>query len=137
MGHSAGTVFSRPRVSSPRVLVVDDVPEIRCLHACFLHGTGMEVSTAANGRMALDAARRTPPDVIVTDMAMPVMDGLDLCKRLRRDHATRDVVVVVLTGDPDDHRPAALAAGCDAVLAKPCSRDLLLATIRQLLDRRT
>ncbi len=135
MKQSAGTVHSRPR-SAPRVLVVDDAAEIRQLHVRFLHGTGMEVSTAENGTMALDSVRRVVPDVIVTDVCMPVMDGLDLCRQLRADAATRDVFLVAVTGDPSEEGQAALDAGCDTVLAKPCSRTLLLATIRLLLDRR-
>ena len=106
------------------------------MHTRFLHGSGMEVLTAENGTMALDAARRAVPDVIVTDVDMPIMDGLDLCRQLRADAATRDVVVVVVTGDATDQAQAALDAGCDAVLGKPCSRTLLLATIKMLLDRR-
>lgn len=135
MRHSAGTVQSRPR-RTPRVLIVDDVPDVRQLHTRYLYGTGMEVCTAENGILALDAARRAVPDVIVTDVNMPVMNGLDLCRRLRADAATRDVVIVVLTGEAPDEGPAALDAGCDAVLDKPCSRTLLLATIRLLLERR-
>jgi CheY-like chemotaxis protein len=115
---------------------VDDTAEVRLLHVHFLHGTGMEVSTAENGTLALDAARRVIPDVIVTDVGMPMMDGLTLCRHVRADAATRDVALVVVTGDPSDEGQAALDAGCDAVLGKPCSRTLLLATIRLLLDRR-
>lgn len=96
----------------------------------------MEVLTAENGTVALDAARRAVPDVIVTDVDMPLMDGLDLCRHLRADVVTRDVVVVVVTGDATAQAEAALDAGCDAVLGKPCSRTLLLATIRLLLERR-
>ena len=73
---------------------------------------------------------------IVLDVDMPVMNGLDLCRQLRADAATRDVVVVVVTGDASEQAQAALNAGCDAVLGKPCSRTLLLATIRLLLERR-
>jgi CheY-like chemotaxis protein len=118
-----------------RILVVDDIPDVRQVHTNFLYGSGMEVSTAENGIAALHAARHAIPDVVVTDLEMPVMDGLDLCRQLRADAATRDVLVVVVTGMLDQAQ-AALDAGCDAVLAKPCSRTLLLATIRQLLDRR-
>jgi CheY-like chemotaxis protein len=96
----------------------------------------MEVATAENGTLALDAVRRSVPDVIVTDVSMPIMDGLDLCRRLRADVATREVGVVIVTGDPSEQAQAALDAGCDAVLGKPCSRTLLLSTIRLLLDRR-
>jgi len=132
---SAGTVYSRPRLA-PRILIVDDAPDVRQLHEHFFHGTGMEVATAENGTLALDAVRRSVPDVIVTDVSMPIMDGLDLCRRLRADVATREVGVVIVTGNPSEQAQAALDAGCDAVLGKPCSRTLLLSTIRLLLDRR-
>ncbi len=135
MSYSAEAAQSR-RPPAPRILVVDDAPDVRKIHTGFLHGSGMEVFTAENGTLALDAARRAVPDVIVTDGDMPVMDGLDLCRQLRADAATRGVVVVVVTGDASEQAQAALNAGCDAVLAKPCSRTLLLATIRLLLERR-
>ena len=121
---------------NPRVLVVDDAHEIRQVHSHYLKGSGMEVFTAENGTLALDAARRTAPDVIVTDLDMPVMGGLDLCRCLRADAATRGVAVVVVTGEASTGAQAVLDAGGDAVLWKPCSRTVLVATIRQLLERR-
>jgi CheY-like chemotaxis protein len=125
-----------PPQPAPRVLVVDDVPDVRDLHSGFLRGCGLDVSTAENGILALNEARRALPQVVVTDIQMPVMNGLDLCRRLRADVATRDIGVVVVTGDASDRiLAAALDAGCDVVLAKPCSRMLLLATIRRLLER--
>jgi CheY-like chemotaxis protein len=125
-----------PQRPAPRVLVVDDVPDVRDLHSGFLRGFGMDVSTAENGVLALDEARRAVPQIVVTDIQMPVMNGLDLCRRLRADPATRDIGVVVVTGDASDWIQAvALDAGCDVVLAKPCPRTLLLATVRRLLER--
>jgi CheY-like chemotaxis protein len=134
----ASTAGSATRLlSAPRVLVVDDVPDVRDLHTRFLRGCGLDVSTAGNGILALDEARRAVPHVVVTDIEMPEMNGLDLCRRLRADVATRDIGVVVVTGDASDWIQAvALDAGCDVVLAKPCSRTLLLATIRRLLEGR-
>ena len=120
---------------STRVLIVDDAPEIRRIHTRFLHASGMEVLTAENGIDALDLARRVVPDIIVTDVMMPVMDGLALCRQLRAEAATQRVAVVAVTGAADQAE-AALAAGCDAVLAKPCSRALLLTTIQLLIDHR-
>jgi len=133
MGQSARALQGH---RSPRVLVVDDLPAIRLIHSAFLHASGMEVSTAENGSVALDAVRRDVPDVIVTDLEMPVMDGLDLCRQVRADAATRDIVVVAVTGDAPTHTQSALDAGCDVVLAKPLSRTVLLTTIRVLLERR-
>ena len=124
------------RRRQPSVLVVDDRTETREVHTRFFVGSGMEVFTADNGASALDAARRVVPDVVVTDVDMPVMDGLDLCRQLRSDAATRSVVVVIVTGDALEQIDAARDAGCDAILPKPCSRTLLLATIRRLLDGR-
>lgn len=126
----------RVRRRAPTVLIVDDVSEIRTVHARLFHGSGMEVFTAENGADALDAVRRITPDVVVTDVNMPVMDGLDLCRQLRADAATRAIVVVIVTGDASEQVDAATQAGCDAILPKPCSRTLLLATIRLLLERR-
>ena len=97
---------------------------------------GLEVLTAENGLRALKVAQRIVPDIVVTDLNMPAMDGLALCRQLRAAHATRGVGVVIVTGDSEDQAQAALDAGCDAVLPKPCSRTLLLATVRLLLDRR-
>ena len=132
---SGAGAATRPR-SAPRVLVVDDVPDVRDLHSGFLRGCGLDVSTAENGILALDEARRAVPHVVVTDIEMPEMNGLDLCRRLRAEVATCDIGVVVVTGDASDWiQAAALDAGCDVVLAKPCSRTLLLATIRRLLER--
>ena len=131
----AVTAPHRRRVA-PQILVVDDAPDVRQIHTALLYGSGMEVFTAENGIAALAVARRTVPDVVVTDVDMPIMDGLELCRQLRSDAVTRDLVVVMVTGDASELRRAALAAGCDAVLEKPCSRRVLLATIRVLLDRR-
>ncbi len=118
------------------VLVVDDCPDIQELHARFLEASGFEVYTAGDGQGALDVARTAVPDVVVADITMPVMNGFELCERLRADHATRYVPIVLVTGDPSpEARVAAERSGCDVVLGKPCSGSLLLATVRLLLER--
>jgi CheY-like chemotaxis protein len=121
--------------SKPRVLIVDDEPLLRELFGGFLSFSGMEVSFAADGIEGLMEARTAPPDVIVSDLDMPRMDGVALCEALRADDATRRVPIVVVTGAGGDYARAALDAGCDAVLPKPCSHELLIATIRDLLAR--
>lgn len=116
------------------VLVVDDAPEILAIHAQFLCGPGMVISTAVNGDVALRAARAAVPDIVVTDIDMPVMDGLSLCRELRADAATRRIVVIVVTGHGDLQE--AFEAGCDAVLEKPCTRTRLLDTIHTFAAHR-
>jgi CheY-like chemotaxis protein len=119
----------------PRVLVVDDMPLVRQVFGRFLTLSGMAVSFASDGYEGLEAARMTQPDLIVSDLEMPRMDGVAFCVVLRADEATRRVPIVVVTGSGGAAARAALDAGCDAVLPKPCSRDLLIATIRDLLER--
>lgn len=122
-------------VASPRVLVVDDVMEVRRTFGRFLALEGMESTFAADGIEGLAAARASPPDLVICDLQMPRMDGVALCSALRAEVETRRVPIVVVTGSDSPDARAALAAGCDAVLPKPCSRALLIATIRDLLGR--
>jgi CheY-like chemotaxis protein len=118
---------------TPRVLVVDDVLQVRQLFGRFLSQDGMEPSFAADGVEGLAAVRAVRPDLVLCDLEMPRMDGIALCAALRADVRTRRLPIVAITAGGGPTASAALAAGCDAVLPKPCSRDLLLATIRDLL----
>jgi CheY-like chemotaxis protein len=117
----------------PRVLVVDDFPQVRELFGRFLTLAGMEPSFAADGVEALTAARASQPDLVLCDIEMPGMDGIALCAALRSDAHTRHLPIVAVTGAGGPAALAALAVGCDVVLPKPCSRALLMATIRDLL----
>lgn len=119
----------------PRVLVVDDMVLVRDLFGRFLEQAGMKPSFAEDGLEALDSVRTQLPDAIVADIEMPRMDGVALCTPLRADERTRHVPIVVVTAGSAEQVQAALRAGCDAVLEKPCSRALLIATVRTLLDR--
>jgi CheY-like chemotaxis protein len=84
--------------------------------------------------IALAIARQ--PDAIVLDLRMPGMDGLVVCRHLKRDPVTADIPVIILTGD-DDHgvQTEALIAGAAAVLTKPCSAPRLIGTLRAAVDR--
>jgi CheY-like chemotaxis protein len=115
------------------VLVVDDATEVRQVFAEFLSRAGMHVTQADGARAAIVAARGARPDLVVTDIVMPEMDGLELCRQIRAHPATSHVPIVIVSGDLSEEGAAAWEAGCDAVLAKPCSRVLLVATVRRLL----
>jgi CheY-like chemotaxis protein len=119
----------------PQVLVVDDFPQVRQVFGRFLRQGGMEPRFADDGVAALAAARLSRPDLVLCDLEMPRMDGVALCLALRADEATRRVPILVVTASGGPAAQAALAAGCDAVLSKPCSRELLMTTIRDLLAR--
>ena len=86
--------------------------------------------------MALALAKEVSPDVIVTDIEMPECDGLELCRRLRGDPDLHHVRIVVVSGVAAVEGEAAVAAGCDAVIEKPCRPSVLVETIRLALARR-
>jgi DNA-binding response OmpR family regulator len=121
---------------APRVLVVDDAPEIRTLFTRALTSTGMKVSVAPDGIAGLSEARRRPPDIVVSDLEMPHMNGVELCGALRRDPLTTRVPILIVSGAGSDETQAAIDAGCDAVLEKPVAPSLLVATIIRLLSHR-
>jgi two-component system response regulator MprA len=116
-----------------RILVVDDDPQIVSVLRRGLSFEGYTVDTAENGEQALGIALQTPPDLVVLDVMMPGLDGIEVTKRLRQG---TDVPVLLLTAKatvPD--RVTGLDAGADDYLVKPFSLDELLARVRALLRR--
>jgi CheY-like chemotaxis protein len=98
-----------------RILVVDDEPAQRSILRRIFERAGHEVADAGDGAAALQAVGKSPPDLVVTDMMMPVMSGAELIRRLRREPATAGIPILAASGDSH------LAAGADAVIAKPYS----------------
>jgi two-component system response regulator MprA len=121
-------------MTSSRVLVVDDDPDVRDSLSRALRYAGYQVITAVHGGEALDAVARSPVDLIVLDVLMPILDGLDACRRLReRGDATP--VLVLTARDAVDDRVAGLDAGADDYLVKPFALGELQARVRALLRR--
>jgi two-component system OmpR family response regulator len=117
-----------------RVLVVDDEAYITDLIATGLRFVGFEVDTAADGREALAKVATTRPDLVVLDIAMPHVDGLEVVERLRRDGVTTPVVFLTARDSPVD-RVKGLHLGADDYITKPFSLDELLARIEAILRR--
>ena len=112
-----------------RVLLVEDSDPLRQLFARLLKGNGFEVREAANGREALDCLPNFVPDIVVTDLMMPVVDGFELIRQLRAMPTTAVVPVVVMTaGEANDTESEVRRAGAAEFLAKPFD-------FRTLLDR--
>lgn len=110
---------SQPR---RRVLIVDDDPLILDVLGTILDLEDLEVVAADGGEAALAEVAADPPDVIVLDVMMPGIDGLEVCRRLKDDPATAAIPVILLTArDRAEDRAAGAAAGCDAYLTKPFS----------------
>jgi two-component system response regulator MprA len=117
-----------------RVLVVDDDPKILSLLRRGLSFAGYAVDTAADGAAALAAARDRPPDVVVLDVLLPGLDGLEVCRRLRLGDATLPILMLTARDRIPD-RVAGLDTGADDYLVKPFDFDELLARLRALLRR--
>ena len=117
------------RGAMARVLLVEDHADTRQMYAEFL-GIEFEVLTAANGDEALGTMRANPPDLIVTDLSLPGMDGFELIARVRSDASLQSIPIICLSGyGGHEHEQRARAAGCDRILQKPCMPDELAAIV--------
>jgi two-component system, OmpR family, response regulator MprA len=117
-----------------RVLIVEDDTDIADVLRRSLRNEGYEVRTSADGIEALDVAAGFVPDLVVLDLGLPGMDGVEVCRRLRTDG---DVPILMLTARAEtEDRVIGLDSGADDYLAKPFERQELLARIRALLRRR-
>jgi CheY-like chemotaxis protein len=115
------------------VLLVEDDRDTREMYSYFLSHSGLRVTEARPGRCALEHVHAHRPDVVVTDIAMPEMDGLELSRRLRADDRTQDVPIIAVSGQVSER---AHQAGADIVLEKPCEPDHLLHVIEDVLRDR-
>ena len=120
--------------NSAVILCVERDPYVRELETYFLREAGFTVSLAEDGAHALQLAREMHPTIVITEILVPKLDGLALCRRLKGDPATRDIAVLVFSLLAADRR--AKDAGADAFLNKPISSERMLETVRSLLRGR-
>ncbi|MGC4854879.1 ATP-binding protein [Micromonospora sp. DT4] len=119
-----------------RILVADDNSDMRAYLSRLLAGQGWRVRSVTDGLQALDAIHREPPDLVLTDVMMPVLDGFDLVRRLRADPDTRALPVLVLSARAgEDASVAGLSLGADDYLVKPFAAAELIARIRTAIRR--
>jgi DNA-binding response OmpR family regulator len=127
-------MLSETDPSGGRVLVVEDDADIADVLRRSLRNEGYEVKTSADGVEALDVAAGFVPDLVVLDLGLPRLDGVEVCRRLREDG---DVPILMLTARAEtEDRVTGLDSGADDYLVKPFERQELLARIRALLRRR-
>ncbi len=121
---------------SHRILVVDDEPDITALVAYHLAKAGYRVSTASNGTDALRTAAEQRPDVVVLDLMLPGLSGLDVLQALRKQDETRDVGVILLTARREEaDRIRGLSLGADDYLTKPFSPNELTLRVAAIIRR--
>jgi DNA-binding response OmpR family regulator len=119
----------------PKILIVDDEPPIVDLLSYNLQQNNYEVVVARDGEEALDVARREAPDLVILDLMLPRLDGLDVCRTLRRE---RDVPIIMLTArDAEVDRVVGLELGADDYVVKPFSVRELMARVKNVLRRAT
>jgi two-component system phosphate regulon response regulator PhoB len=119
-----------------RILVVDDEPDALELIEVNLKAAGFEVVSAANGRVALEKARATMPALVLLDVMLPEVDGLEVCKNLRRDSKTAAIPIIMLTARAAElDRVLGLELGADDYVTKPFSPRELILRIKNLLKR--
>ncbi|AEN74572.1 two component transcriptional regulator, winged helix family [Rhodothermus marinus SG0.5JP17-172] len=118
----------------PRVLIVDDEDDILALLAYNFKREGFEVELARDGVEALETAARWQPDVIILDIMMPNMDGIEVCRRIRRDARLRTTPILMLTARTEEEdQIQGLEIGADMYVGKPVSVPVLLSQTRALL----
>ena len=117
----------------PKVLVVDDDPAILEICSDLLQTEGYTVSVATNGQQALEQIRTDPPNVILMDIMMPVLDGVEACRQVKANPATAEIPVVLMSARTNLTRQSQDLASADALVAKPFDIDHLLNTIHDLV----
>jgi chemotaxis protein histidine kinase CheA/ActR/RegA family two-component response regulator len=126
----------RLAVKKTRVLVVDDALSVRRSMEQLLEDAGYEVTSANDGFLALDSMRDKPPTIVLTDLEMPNLNGLDLTKRIREVPGFMGMPVIMITSrSSDKHRDLALEAGVDLYLTKPYTDAALLEHVRRLTSQ--
>lgn len=133
-GNTRGDIPGRPAGQGLTILIVDDNPDMRayvrhCLN--YLGNQGAQLHEAADGLEALELARRVSPDLVVSDIVMPRLDGYELCKALKALPDARHSKILLISGETDNERIR--EAGADAFLGKPFNAERMRASLDALL----
>ncbi len=112
------------------VLVVDDDPDLVAICSLVLEDEGYTVAIAHNGMEAFEAIESAPADVVLMDVMMPIMDGITVCKMVKRDPRTKGLPVIIMSAS-ETLCAQARTASADAVIAKPFDIDYLVSTVNQ------
>ena len=130
---ASGGAAAGPRPGRLHALVVDDEPGLVEIVSAYLAREGFDVESAADGEQAIELARRDDPDVIVLDLGLPGIDGIEACRQIR---GFSDAYIVMLTARAEEHEKiAGLSTGADDYLTKPFAPGELVVRIRAMLRR--
>ncbi len=122
-------------MANERILIVDDEPDIRFILRMRLESVGYQVLEASNGAEAVGLAKEQTPDLIVLDIMMPEMDGIEVVNRLRGSFATRNIPVILATAKcHDDDKITGLASGANDYVTKPYNHNELMMRVQRMLE---
>ena len=120
-----------------KILLVDDEPDIIEILSFNLKQEGYNVFAASNGKQAIDKARKIKPHLIVMDIMMPVMDGIESCEHIRQDRTINDVSIMFLTARREDYSQlAAFDDGADDYVTKPVKPKIFISKVKAMLRRK-
>lgn len=123
-------------IAKSEVLIIEDEPEIAELIEFHAERAGLRARKIHSGRLALEVVRREPPDVIVLDLMLPDIDGLEVCRRLKQSEDTRTIPIVMVTAKGEEADiVAGIELGADDYVTKPFSPRVLMARLRNVLRR--
>jgi two-component system phosphate regulon response regulator PhoB len=124
-------------MAQPRILIIEDDRALAEVLEYNLRQGGYETTVALDGKEGLNRAKLKPPDLVVLDLMLPIIDGLEICRRLRADPVTRNTLVLMLTAKSEEtDQVAGFSVGTDDYVTKPFSVKILLERIRALIRRR-
>src|SRR5438477_3280073 len=119
-----------------RVLIVDDDPDIQRLVSYNLHQAGFQVATASTGRTALETVQKQPPDLIILDLMLPDVDGMEVCRTLRQRDNSRRIPIIMLTARSEEiDRVVGFELGADDYVMKPFSPRELVLRVKSIFRR--
>lgn len=125
-----------PEPQEPLVLIVDDYADAREMYVEYLSVSGFRVAEAGDGQQAVELAKSLKPDVVLMDLSLPVLDGVEATRRIKADPDSKHALVVALTGHSEkEHTDQARAAGATSFIIKPCLPDDLVKEINRILSR--
>ena len=120
-----------------KILIAEDDAELRLLFSHVMNKSGYDVTGVDNGKKALDALMNDYYDMVISDIIMPVMDGLEMCRRVRASELLSHIPVIMVTAKAgQEDRIAGFEAGADAYIEKPYDEEELSVRVRTLLDQR-
>lgn len=121
-------------ITGKRILLIDDEPDILEFLSYNFRKREFIVSTAGNGIEGISQAEAAAPEIIISDILMPKMDGIEMCREMRKIKSLRDIPFIFLTAVKDDYKVmSAMMAGADQYASKPIRFEYLLSMVNQLL----